>query len=783
MTLDQLSVGKSADILSVEGRGALRHHLLDMGLTPGTTVTLRKVAPMGDPVELELRGYELTLRLEDTKSITISDPRDPSKNPRSSARLGAIPHPGRGEVSTRRGKGGDIPEGAPLTFALAGNQNCGKTTLFNQLTGSNQHVGNFPGVTVDRKDGQIRKHPQATVVDLPGIYSLSPYTSEEIVTRDFLVNNKPDGIINIVDATNIERNLYLTLQLIELGIPMVLALNMMDEMRANGNTVHVNHLEQALGIPVIPISAAKNEGIDELIEHAMQVALNREKPQRLDFCSGAVHRCIHAICHLIEDHAQRAGVPVRFAATKLVEGDAPMLERMDLSDNEKDLMEHAITEMEGEMGTDREAALADMRYCFIGQVCAESVVRRGESKEHSRSVKIDSILTHRVLAIPIFLAIMGLVFWLTFGLIGQTLSDLLSLGLDQLTALADAGLTAYGINPVVHSLVIDGIFAGVGSVLSFLPTIVTLFFFLSLLEDSGYMARVAFVMDKLLRRIGLSGRSFVPMLVGFGCSVPAIMASRTLSSERDRKMTILLTPFMSCSAKLPIYAVFTQAFFPREYRALVMIVLYLLGMVVGVLYGLLLKSSLFRGEPVPFVMELPNYRLPSAKSVWMLLWDKAKDFLTRAFTVIFVATIIIWFLQSFDSRLNIVTDSANSLLAMLGGLIAPLFTPLGFGDWRVSTALITGFSAKETVVSTLAVLTGSSMAELPQALAGMFSPFTAFVFLVFTLLYTPCVAAIAAVKRELNSGRSAALVALSQCVIAWVIAFAVRLLGMVFGLA
>ena len=539
-------------------------------------------------------------------------------------------------------------------------------------------------------------------------------------------------------------------------------------------------LEQALGIPVIPISAAKNEGIDELIEHAMQVALNREKPQRLDFCSGAVHRCIHAICHLIEDHAQRAGVPVRFAATKLVEGDEPMLARMDLSDNEKDMMEHAITEMEGEVGTDREAALADMRYCFIGQVCAESVVRRGESKEHARSVKIDSILTHRVLAIPIFLAIMGVVFWLTFGLIGQGLSDLLSLGLDKLTALADTGLTAYGINPVVHSLVIDGVFAGVGSVLTFLPIIVTLFFFLSILEDSGYMARVAFVMDKLLRKIGLSGRSFVPMLIGFGCSVPAIMATRTLSSERDRRMTILLTPFMSCSAKLPIYAMFTAAFF-TGHKALVMIGLYVMGMVIGVVYGLILKAVAFKGEPVPFVMELPNYRLPSAGSVLRLMWEKAKDFLVRAFTVIFVASLLIWFLQTFDSRLNVVTDSANSLLAALGDLLAPLFAPLGFGDWRVSTALITGFSAKEAVVSTLAVLTGSSLTTLPAALSGMFSPFTAFVFLTFTLLYTPCVAAIAAVKREMGSAKAAALVALSQCAIAWVVAFAVRCVGLALG--
>ena len=780
MTLDQLPLGKAATIEAVGGDGALRRHFLNMGLTPGTRVSLRKTAPMGDPVELELRGYELTLRLADAKNISICAVGQPQQAAAPAQPLPPIPHPGHGEKGRRPGAA--LPAGSPLVFALAGNQNCGKTTLFNQLTGANQHVGNFPGVTVDRKDGQIRKHPEATVVDLPGIYSLSPYSSEEIVTRDFLVNERPQGIINIVDATNIERNLYLTMQLIELDIPMVLALNMMDEVRANGSTVHVNHLEQALGIPVIPISAAKNEGIDELVEHALQVAANREGPRRLDFCSGAVHRCIHAVCHLIEDHAQRAGVPVRFAATKLVEGDGPMTERLALSANEQDMLEHAITEMEAETGTDREAALADMRYAFIGQVCDATVVKKGESREHARSVKIDSVLTHKYLAIPIFLAIMGVIFWLTFGLIGQGLSDLLSLGLDRLTALCSAGLAAYGINPVVHSLVIDGVFAGVGSVLSFLPIIVTLFFFLSILEDSGYMARVAFVMDKLLRKMGLSGRSFVPMLIGFGCSVPAIMATRTLSSDRDRKMTILLTPFMSCSAKLPIYAMFTAAFFAR-YQPLVMIGLYVLGMAVGVAFGLVLKRFAFKGEPVPFVMELPNYRLPSAASVGRLMWDKAKDFLVRAFTVIFAATILIWFLQTFDARLNVVSDSANSLLAALGGWLAPLFAPLGFGDWRVSTALITGFTAKEAVVSTLAVLTGSSLGTLPAALAGMFTPLTAFVFLTFTLLYTPCVAAIAAVKREMGSAKAAAGVALLQCAIAWLIAFGVRCLGLLLGLA
>ena len=788
MTLDQLPIGKTATIQAVRGSGALRRHFLDMGLTPRTQVTLRKVAPMGDPIEVELRGYELTLRLEDARSIEIDGvhTRTPQEieaehHHHDLRDLEPIAHPGRGEAHGTKARKTTLSANTPITFALAGNQNCGKTTLFNQLTGSNQHVGNFPGVTVDRKDGQIRQNPQATVVDLPGIYSLSPYSNEEIVTRDFLINEKPQGIINIVDATNIERNLYLTMQLIELGIPMVLALNMMDEMRSNGNTVLVNQLEQELGIPVVPISAAKNEGIDELIAHAMQVALNQEAPARVDFCSGAMHRCIHAICHLIEDHAQQAHVPVRFAATKLVEGDDLMLNRLALSDNEKDMLEHAITEMETDLGTDREAALADMRYAFIGSLCESTVIKRGENKEHARSVKIDSLLTHRFFAIPIFLGIMGLVFWLTFGLIGKGLSDLLTLGLDALTGVVDNALTHYGINPVVHSLIIDGAFAGVGSVLSFLPIIVTLFFFLSILEDSGYMARVAFVMDKLLRKIGLSGRSFVPMLIGFGCSVPAIMATRTLSSERDRKMTILLTPFMSCSAKLPIYAMFTAAFFP-QHGALVMIGLFLMGIVVGILFGLLLKGTAFKGEPVPFVMELPNYRLPSATSVFRLMWEKAKDFLTRAFTVIFIASIIIWFLQTFDARMNVVTDSSTSLLAMLGGLIAPIFTPLGFGDWRISTALITGFTAKEAVVSTLAVLTGSSLTTLPQALAGMFSPFTAFVFLTFTLLYTPCVAAIAAVKREMGGAKAAFTVALGQCAIAWVIAFVVRCIGFAFGL-
>ncbi|NLG92888.1 MAG: ferrous iron transport protein B [Clostridiales bacterium] len=666
-----------------------------------------------------------------------------------------------------------------MIFALAGNQNCGKTTLFNQLTGSNQHVGNFPGVTVDRKDGVIRNHRDATVVDLPGIYSMSPYTNEEIVTRDFLLKHHPDGIINIVDATNIERNLYLTLQLIELNLPTVVALNMMDEVRANGGTIKIQKLQDELGVPVVPISASKNDGIDELIETAIATASAKQLPKRQDFCSGAVHRAIHSVAHLVEDHAERIGVPARFAATKLVEGDEPMLNALGLSENEKDMVGHSVAEMEHELGTDREAALADMRYTFIEKLCADTVVKTGESKEHLRSVAMDNILTHKYFAIPIFLLIMMLVFYLTFGVIGSALSAALSAGIDFVTGLADAGLTAYGINPVVHSLIIDGVFAGVGSVLSFLPTIVVLFFFLSILEDSGYMARVAFVMDKLLRKIGLSGRSFVPMLIGFGCSVPAIMATRTLSSERDRKMTIFLTPFMSCSAKLPIYAVFTMAFFPNH-QALVMTSLYIIGMLVGIVTGFILKNTVFHGNPVPFVMELPNYRFPSAKSVGLLIWDKAKDFLVRAFTVIFVATIIIWFLQTFDTRINVVSDSANSMLAGIGRLIAPLFAPLGFNDWRVSTALITGFTAKEAVVSTLAVLTGTSVSNLSAALSSLFTPLTAWSFLIFTLLYTPCVAAINAVRHEMNSRRSAVAVVLYQTGIAWIVAYLVYHIGLIF---
>lgn len=667
-----------------------------------------------------------------------------------------------------------------MIFGLIGNQNCGKTTLFNQLTGSNQHVGNFPGVTVERKEGIIRGHKNANVVDLPGIYSLSPYTPEEVVTRDFLLNDKPDAIINIIDATNIERNLYLTLQLIELGIPMVLALNMMDEVRQNGASIKIQKLQEELGIPAVPISAMKNEGITELIERAVEAAENRTVPKRLDFCTGSVHRAIHSIAHVIEDHAMESNIPVRFAATKLVEGDEPMFKLLRLSDNEVDLIGHIVQEMEDELGTDREAALADMRYKYIEQLCSKTVIKQRESKEYSRSIKIDNILTHKYFALPIFLLIMVTIFWLTFGVFGTALSDAFSLGIDSVTETVSNLLLNSGVNAAIHSLIIDGVFAGIGSVLSFLPTIVVLFFFLSLLEDSGYMARVAFVMDKLLRRIGLSGRSFVPMLIGFGCSVPAIMATRTLASERDRKMTILLTPFMSCSAKLPIYAVFTAAFFP-ENQALVMIILYVLGMLLAVITGLVMKNTTFQGKPVPFVMELPSYRMPSPKSVAMLLWDKAKDFIVRAFTIIFIATIVIWLLQTFDFRFNMVEDSSASMLAYIGKLISPIFAPIGFGDWRASTALITGFSAKEAVVSTLAVLTGASISTLQSVLSQMFTPLSAFSFLVFTLLYTPCVAAVAAVKREMGSTRSAIYVVLYQLGVAWVVSFIVYNAGRLIG--
>ena len=778
MRLRDLKTGESGRITVVGGQGALRQHFLDMGVVPGAEIKLMKLAPMGDPMEFRIHGYELTLRLADAEKIEIEPVNIPEENAAEGepAEKTKAKHPGLGEggIYHVKADGNPLPDGTTITFALAGNQNCGKTTLFNQLTGANQHVGNFPGVTVDRKDGVIKGYPKTLVTDLPGIYSMSPYTSEEIVTRQFLLDDKPKGIINIVDATNIERNLYLTMQLMELDIPMVLALNMMDEVRENGGTVRVNEMEEALGIPVIPISAAKNEGISELISHAVHVAQYQEKPGRSDFCDpqdhdGAVHRCLHAIMHLIEDHAANAGIPVRFAASKLAEGDEVMLSHLKLDQNEKETLEHIICQMEEERGMDRAAAIADMRFSFIQQVCGKTVVKPKESKEHARSVKIDKILTGKYTAIPAFIGIMALVFWLTFGVIGSWLSDILDLGIGALTDLTDVGLTAYGINPVVHSLVIDGIFKGVGSVLAFLPIIVTLFFFLSILEDSGYMARVAFVMDKLLRKIGLSGRSIVPMLIGFGCTVPGVMASRTLPSERDRKMTILLTPFMSCSAKLPIYGFFSAAFFP-EHGALVMIILYFTGILVGILFALLARGVAFRGEPVPFVMELPNYRLPGAKNVGQLLWEKAKDFLERAFTVIFVATIVIWCLQTFDTRLNVVSDSQNSLLAMLAGVIAPVFAPLGFGDWRISTALITGFMAKESVVATLTVLTDGI------SITSLLTPLAAAALLVFCLLYTPCVAAITSIKRELG-GKWAALVVVLQCVIAWLCAFAVYIVG------
>lgn len=794
MEMDKLKPKQSAFITRVGGDGALRHHLLDMGLTPGTEITLQKIAPMGDPIQIEVRGYELTLRLDEAKKIEIENIHERKVVADSKPqRHKSIPHPRVGEL----GEANDyhihdeskaLPKDSKLTFALAGNQNCGKTTLFNQLTGANQHVGNFPGVTVDRKDGTIKNHPEATVTDLPGIYSLSPYSSEEIVTRDFLIKDKPSGIINIVDASNLERNLCLTMQLMELGIPMVLALNMMDEVRENGGSIRVNELEQILGIPVIPISAVKNEGIDELVSHALHVARFMEKPGRIDFCTdsvdkkdpvGAVHRCIHAVVHMIEPEAKQSGLPLRFAATKLIENDVPIEKLLNLTDDKKQAFEHIVSVMEDETGLDREAAISNMRFSFIEKMCQKTVVRPHESKEHKRSMKIDRLLTGKYTAIPCFIAIMALIFVMTFNLVGAWLSDLMSLGVDSVISLIDNALTAVQINPVVHSLVVDGICNGVGSVISFLPTIVTLFFFLSILEDTGYMARVAFVMDKLLRKIGLSGRSFVPMLIGFGCSVPAIMSTRTLSSERDRKMTILLTPFMSCSAKLPIYSLIISVFFPRQYQALVMVGLYIFGIICAIIYALILKSTKFKGEPVPFVMELPNYRLPSAKSVVHLIWEKAKGFIEKAFTIIFVASIIIWFLQTFDAKFNVAESPEQSLLAMIGSLVAPIFAPLGFGDWRVSTALITGFTAKESVVSTLTVLMGGN-AELVSTL---FTPFTAAVFLIFTLLYTPCVAAIATVKREMGDTKAAVATVIIQCAIAWCVAFLIHAVGLAFGLA
>lgn len=781
MTLKELPIGKTATVRTVGGEGALRQHFLDMGIIPGAEVTMVKYAPMGDPVEVRIHSYELTLRLADAGRIAIDEMRDAVKE-KEQPDAKAIPHPGFGEGGKYHNKAEEhpLPEGELLSFALAGNQNCGKTTLFNQLTGSNQHVGNFPGVTVDRKDGEIRGQKNTLVTDLPGIYSMSPYSSEEIVTRNFVLNEHPRGIINIVDATNIERNLYLTMQLMELDVPMVLALNMMDEVRENGGSVLVNQMEERLGIPVIPISAAKNEGIEELVAHAVHVAKYQEKPGRKDFCEandhgGAVHRALHAIMHLIEDHAARADIPVRFAASKLAEGDALILEQLALDENEKEMLEHIVCQMETERGLDRAAAIADMRFNFIEKVCRETVVKPKESREHVRSTKIDRVLTGKYTALPCFAGIMAAVFFLTFHVIGASLQSVLEVLIGKLTELVDSAMKAWGVNPVLHSLVIDGIFNGVGSVLSFLPIIVTLFFFLSILEDSGYMARVAFVMDKLLRKIGLSGRSIVPMLVGFGCTVPGVMASRTLPSERDRKMTILLTPFMSCSAKLPIYAFFTAAFFPK-YSALVMVLLYFGGIFMAVLMAMLMQGTLFQGEAVPFVMELPNYRMPGAKNVGQLLWDKAKDFLQRAFTVIFVATIVIWFLQTFGTHLNVVEDSKDSILAVVSGCLAPVFRPLGFGDWRVSTALLTGFMAKESVVSTLSVLFGTT-AQLTEIL----TPVSALSLLVFCLLYTPCVAAVASIKRELG-GRWAAGVVVSQCVIAWLAAFVVHGFALLFGM-
>lgn len=775
MTLKELEVGKSAVILRVGGEGALRQHFLGMGMIPGAEVTVIKLAPMGDPMEVQVHGYELTLRLAEAQQIDIQPIGRRSRSHTFKDRAKDQDHPGLGENGKFHSKADEhpLPDGTVLTYALVGNQNCGKTTLFNQLTGAKQHVGNFPGVTVDRKSGAIRGYPNTEVTDLPGIYSMSPFSSEEIVSRNFVLQDKPTAIINIVDATNIERNLYLSMQLLEMGIPMVIALNMMDELVGNRGSIDVNTMEAMLGVPVIPISAAKNEGVDELIRHAVHVAKQQEPPLKQDFCDkddhgGAVHRCIHAVIHLIEDHAALAGLPVRFAATKAIEGDALILQQLQLDRNEQEMLEHIVRQMETERGLDRSAAIADMRFDFIERLCAQTVIRPQESKERIRSEKIDRILTGRYTAIPCFIGIMVLVFYLTFNVIGGGLQKLLELGIDRLSALTDTALTQLHVNPVIHSLVIDGIFTGVGSVLSFLPIIVTLFFFLSLMEDSGYIARVAFVMDKLLRRIGLSGKSIVPMLIGFGCTVPAVMATRTLTSERDRKMTILLTPFMSCTAKLPIYSFFVSVFFPGK-GGLIMSGLYLLGILVGIGAAFLYKDTLFRGEPIPFVMELPNYRLPSVKNVGQLLWEKAKDFLQRAFSVILIATVVVWFLQSFDLQLNMVSDSADSILARISGILVPLFAPLGLGDWRICTALISGFMAKESVVSTLEVLFGGTIGSI-------LSPLSAGSLLVFSLLYTPCVAAVASVRRELG-GKWAAGLALWQCLIAWVVAFVIHGIG------
>lgn len=778
MTLKDLEIGKSAVIKAVGGEGALRQHFLDMGVIPGAEVTVIKFAPMGDPMELQIHGYELTLRLADADQITIEQISSRTRKHEGARNINQSVHPGLGEEGKYhvKGDGNPLPEKTRLTYALVGNQNCGKTTLFNQLTGSNQHIGNFPGVTVDRKDGPIKGYPDTLVTDLPGIYSMSPYSSEEIVSRNFVLENKPKAIINIIDATNIERNLYLTMQLLEMDIPMVVALNMMDEMTGNSGSVDVNGMEAMLGVPVVPISAAKNEGVDELVRHALHIAKYQERPGRQDFCSenefgGAVHRCIHAVSHLIEDHAEHAGIPLRFAASKIIEGDHLILQKLELDENEQEAIEHLIVQMEKERGLDRSAAIADMRFNFIEKVCEKTVVKPKASRERIRSEKIDRILTGKYTAIPCFIGIMLLVFFLTFHVIGAFLQNLLAMGIDALSNVTDRALTAAGVNEVLHGLIIDGIFAGVGSVLSFLPIIVTLFFFLSLMEDSGYIARVAFFMDKLLRKIGLSGRSIVPMLIGFGCTVPAVMSTRTLPSERDRKMTILLTPFMSCSAKLPIYAFFTSAFFP-EYGALVMCALYLTGIVIGILVALLYRKTLFRGDAVPFVMELPNYRLPGLKNVMQLLWEKAKDFLQKAFTVIFVATICIWFLQKFDLHFNLVVDSKDSILAMISNCLVPIFAPLGLGDWRICTSLISGVMAKESVISTLEILFGGAVKDA-------LTPVAAASLLVFSLLYTPCIAAIASIRRELGRKWAVGMV-IWQCMIAWVAAFAVRWLMVLF---
>ena len=780
MTLKDLEIGKSAVITSVGGKGALRQHFLDMGMIPGAEVTVVKFAPMGDPMELQVHGYELTLRLAEAEQIEIEQIPKRSRSHAGIEAVSDLAHPGLGEDGKYHSREDEhpLPEGTTLTYALVGNQNCGKTTLFNQLTGSSQHVGNFPGVTVDRKTGSIKGHPDTEITDLPGIYSMSPYSSEEIVSRNFVLDEKPSAIINIVDATNIERNLYLTMQLLEMDIPMVVAMNMMDEVLGNQGSIDVNKMESLLGVPVIPISAAKNEGVDELVDHALHIAKYQEHPLRQDFCDksdhdGAVHRCIHAVIHLIEDHAEEAKLPVRFAATKAIEGDPLILEQLQLDQNELDMLEHIVQQMETEREVDRSAAIADMRFDFIERLCEQTVVKPKESKERVRSEKIDKILTGKYTAIPCFIGIMVLVFYLTFNVIGAFLQGVLEMGIDQLSRMAEAGLIALNVNDAIRSLVIDGIFTGVGSVLSFLPIIVTLFFFLSMMEDSGYIARVAFVMDKLLRKIGLSGRSIVPMLIGFGCTVPAVMATRTLTSERDRKMTILLTPFMSCTAKLPIYAFFVSTFFPGK-GGLIMSGLYVLGIVVGILIAFLYRGTLFKGEPVPFVMELPNYRLPGAKNVAQLLWEKAKDFLQKAFTVILMATIVVWFLQSFNVHLNLVNDSADSMLAIIAGWLVPLFKPLGMGDWRICTALITGFMAKESVVSTLSVLFGST-----GALQTVLTPLSAASLLVFCLLYTPCVAAIASIRRELG-GKWAVFVVVGQCVLAWIAAFVIYQVGHLF---